>query len=40
MNLFYGPFILGLGDGGYTTDGEFATIELGITASNDKYTCS
>lgn len=40
MNLSYGPFMLGLGDGGYTTDGEFAPIELGITASNDKYTCS
>lgn len=40
INLSYGPFMLGLGDGGYTTDGEFAPIELGVTASNDKYSCS
>jgi len=40
INLSYGHLMLGLGDGGYTTDGEFAPIELGVTASNDKYSCS
>lgn len=40
INLSYGPFMLGLGDGGYTTDGEFAPIEFGVSASIDKYSCS
>ena len=40
IGLSYGPFMLGLGDGGYTSDGEFAPIEIGVSASNDKYSCS
>ena len=27
-------------DGGYTSDGEFAPIEVGVSASNEKYSCS
>jgi len=40
INLSYGPFMLGLGDGGYTSDGEFTAIEVGVSASNDKFNCS
>ena len=40
INLSYGPFMLGLGDGGYTTDGELAPIEFGVSAAIDKYSCS
>ena len=37
---YYGPFILELGDGGYTSDGEFNAVGIGVTASNDKYSCT
>ena len=40
INISYGPFMLGFGDGGYTSDGEFAPIEVGVSASNEKYSCS
>jgi hypothetical protein len=40
VNISYGPFMLGFGDGGYTSDGKFAPIEVGISASNEKYSCS
>ena len=40
INISYGPFMLGFGDGGYTSDGKFAPIEVGISASNEKYSCS
>ncbi len=40
INISYGPFMLGLGDGGYTKNGKFSPIEIGITASNEKYRCS
>ena len=40
ISLSYGPFILELGDGGYTSDGEFNAVGIGVTASNDKYSCT
>ena len=40
INISYGPFMLGFGDGGYTSDGKFAPIEVGVSASNEKYSCS
>ena len=40
ISLSYGPFILELGDGGYTSDGEFNAIGIGVTASNEKYSCT
>lgn len=45
-NISYGPFMIGFGNGLYTTidkdDGKdkFDIIELGITASNDLFSCS
>tara|TARA_B100000073_G_scaffold331111_1_gene320202 strand:- start:135 stop:773 length:639 start_codon:yes stop_codon:yes gene_type:complete len=40
ISLSFGPFILELGDGGYTSDGEFNTVGIGVTASNGKYSCT
>ena len=46
LNLSYGPFSLGLGNGMYTSidneDGtdKFDVVEFGITASNGVYSCS
>ena len=40
ISLSYGPFIIEFGDGGYTSDGEFDAIGIGITASNDKFSCT
>tara|TARA_A100001037_G_scaffold306841_1_gene356885 strand:- start:16863 stop:17498 length:636 start_codon:yes stop_codon:yes gene_type:complete len=40
INLSYGSFMIGLGNGGYTSDGGFTAIELGVSASNDKFKCS
>tara|TARA_B100001123_G_C15180763_1_gene975267 strand:+ start:21 stop:668 length:648 start_codon:yes stop_codon:yes gene_type:complete len=46
LNLSYGPFSLGLGNGMYTVidneDGtdKFDLVEFGITASNGNYRCS
>ncbi|MCH7612051.1 MAG: hypothetical protein IIB95_00810 [Candidatus Marinimicrobia bacterium] len=45
-NISYGPFMLGFGNGLYTTIDEdngndkFDVIELGITASNNMFSCS
>tara|TARA_Y100001958_G_scaffold13888_1_gene8481 strand:+ start:328 stop:516 length:189 start_codon:yes stop_codon:yes gene_type:complete len=40
ISLSYGPFILELGDGRYTSDGEFKAVDIGVIASNDKYSCT
>ena len=40
LGFTYGPFLLGFGDGGYSSDGEFAPIEIGVTGRNDKFSCS
>ena len=40
ISLSYGLFIIEFGDGGYTSDGEFDAIGIGITASNDKFSCT
>jgi len=37
ISLSYGPFILELGDGRYTSDGRFKVVDIGVIASNDKY---
>ena len=38
--LSYGPFILELWDGRYTSDGEFNAEDIGVNCSNDKYSCT
>ena len=40
LELSYGAFSLGLGNGGYSTDGEFAPVSLGISASRDNFSAS
>ena len=40
ISLSYDPFIVELGDGGYTSDSEFNAVGVGVTASNDKYSCT
>ena len=40
ISLSYGPFILELGNVGYTRDGEFNAVGIGIPASNEKYSCT
>ena len=40
ISLSYGPFILELRDGGYTSYGEFNDVGIGVNASNDKYSCT
>lgn len=46
LGLSYGPFMLGLGSGVYTAqdedngDDKFDVVEVGVTGSNDKYSCS
>ena len=39
ISLSYGPFTFELADGGYTTNGEFNAVGIGVTASNDKFSC-
>ncbi len=45
-NIAYGPFMVGLGNGIYTAidedngDDKFSVVEVGVTASNDLYSCS
>ena len=39
-SLSYGPLILELGDGGYTSDSEFNTVGIEFNASNNKYLCT
>ena len=40
ISLSYGPFILELGNVGHTRDGEFNALGIGITASNEKCSCT
>ena len=40
LELTYGAFSLGLGNGAYSTDGEFAPVSLGISASRDTFSAS
>ena len=40
LELTYGAFSLGLGNGEYSTDGEFAPVSLGISASRDNFSAS
>ena len=40
LELTYGSFSLGLGNGAYSTDGEFAPVSLGISASRDNFSAS
>ena len=36
----YGAFSLGLGNGDYSTDGEFAPVSIGVSASRDNFSAS
>jgi hypothetical protein len=40
LELSYGAFSLGLGNGAYSTDGEFAPVSIGISASRDNFSAS
>ena len=40
LELTYGAFSMGLGNGAYSTDGEFAPVSLGISASRDNFSAS
>ena len=40
LELTYGAFSLGLGNGAYSTDGEFAPVSIGISASRDNFSAS
>jgi hypothetical protein len=40
LELTYGAFSLGLGNGFYSTDGEFAPVSLGVSASRDNFSAS
>ena len=40
LELTYGALSLGLGNGAYSTDGEFAPVSLGISASRDNFSAS
>lgn len=40
LELTHGAFSLGLGNGAYSTDGEFAPVSLGVTAGRDNFTVS
>ena len=40
ISLSYRPFIFELLDSGYTNDGEFDAVGIGVIASNDKYSCT
>ena len=40
LELTYGAFSLGLGNGAYSTDGESAPVSLGISASRDNFSAS
>tara|TARA_B100000963_G_scaffold179589_1_gene156058 strand:- start:304 stop:492 length:189 start_codon:yes stop_codon:yes gene_type:complete len=40
ISLSYGPFILELRDGGYTSYGEFNDVGIGVITPNDKYSCT
>ena len=40
LELTYGAFSLGLGNGAYSTDGEFAPVSIGVSASRDNFSAS
>ena len=40
LELTYGVFSLGLGNGAYSTDGEFAPVSIGVSASRDNFSAS
>jgi len=40
FELTYGVFSLGLGNGAYSTDGEFAPVNIGVSASRDNFSAS
>ena len=40
LELTYGAFSLGLGNGVYSTDGEFAPVSIGVSASRDNFSAS
>ena len=40
IELTYGAFSLGLGNGAYSVDGEFAPVNIGVSASRDNFSAS
>ena len=40
LELTYGAFSLGLGNGAYSTDGEFAPVSIGVSARRDNFSAS
>ena len=40
LELTYGAFSLGLGNGAYSTDGEFVPVSIGVSASRDNFSAS
>jgi hypothetical protein len=40
LELSYGAFSLGLGNGAYSTDGKFAPVSIGVSASRDNFSAS
>ena len=40
LELTYGAFSLGLGNGAYSTDGEFSPVSIGVSASRDNFSAS
>ena len=40
LEFTYGAFSLGLGNGAYRTDGEFAPVSIGVSASRDNFSAS
>ena len=40
LELAYGAFSLGLGNGAYSTDGAFASVSIGVSASRDNFSAS
>ena len=40
LELTYGAFSLGLGNGAYSTDGDFSPVSIGVSASRDNFSAS
>ena len=40
LELTYGAFSLGLGNGAYSTDGEFSPLSIGVSARRDNFSAS
>ena len=40
LEFTYGALSLGLGNGLYSTDGEFAPVSIGVSASRDNFSAS